>query len=202
MAITIRFARPSDAAGILAIYAPYCETSPISFEILAPTAEQMAERIRAILAQYPWLVCEIDGAIAGYVYATKIRERAAYRWAVEVAVYIATRHQRRGVAQALYTALFSILREQNYYKAYAGITLPNTASVRLHEAVGFRPVGAFLGIGYKLGKWLDVGWWQLDLQPEMVDPPEPCSVIEIWQSERVTQMLADAERMVRVAPCV
>jgi phosphinothricin acetyltransferase len=197
MAIVIRFARPSDAAGILAIYGPYCETSPISFETLAPTVEQMAERIQTILGQYPWLVCEIDGEIAGYVYATKIRERAAYRWAVEVAVYVATRHHRRRVAQALYTALFSLLREQNYYKAYAGITLPNTGSVRLHEALGFRPVGTFFGIGYKLDKWLDVGWWQLDLEPESLNPPEPRSIIEIWQSKRVIQALKDAESVVR-----
>jgi L-amino acid N-acyltransferase YncA len=200
MAIIVRFARPGDAAGILAIYAPYCETSPISFEIVPPTAEQMAERIQAVLAQYPWLVCEIDGEIAGYVYATKIRERAAYRWAIEVAVYVATRHHRRGVAQALYTALFSILRAQNYYKAYAGITLPNTGSVRLHEAVGFRPVGAFLGIGYKLGKWLDVGWWQLDLLPEVETPPEPRPITEICQNALVTQALKDAEGLVRPAP--
>jgi phosphinothricin acetyltransferase len=197
MAIVIRFARPSDAAGILAIYGPYCETSPISFETLAPTVEQMAERIQTILGQYPWLVCEIDGEIAGYVYATKIRERAAYRWAVEVAVYVATRHHRRRVAQALYTALFSLLRDQHYYKAYAGITLPNTGSVRLHEALGFRPVGTFFGIGYKLGKWLDVGWWQLDLEPESLIPPEPRSIIEIWQSKRVIQALKDAEIVVR-----
>jgi phosphinothricin acetyltransferase len=200
MAITIRFARPSDAAGILAIYAPYCETSPISFEIVAPTVDQMAERIRTVLGQYPWLVCEVDDEIAGYVYATRIRERAAYRWAVEVAVYVAKQHHRRRVAQALYSALFSILREQNYYKAYAGITLPNAGSIRLHEAVGFRPVGTFLGIGYKLGKWLDVGWWQLDLQVEVVDPPEPRPITEIWQSERVHRALKEATLIVRAAP--
>jgi phosphinothricin acetyltransferase len=200
MAITIRLARPNDAGGVLAIYAPYCESSPISFEVVAPSVAQMEERIQGIAAQYPWIVCEIDGEIAGYVYASKIRERAAYRWAVEVAVYVATRQHRRGVAHALYTALFSILREQNYFKAYAGITLPNVGSVRLHEALGFRPVGAFHGIGYKLGKWLDVGWWQLDLGPEIENPPEPRSITEIWQSERVAQALKDAEKFVRPMP--
>jgi phosphinothricin acetyltransferase len=200
MPITIRFARPDDAPGILAIYAPYCVSSPISFELVAPTIEQMAERIRAITAQYPWIVCEIGGEIAGYVYASRIRERAAYQWAVEVAVYVATRHQRRGVAHALYKALFSILREQNYFKAYAGITLPNIGSVRLHEAVGFRSVGAFVGIGYKLGRWLDVGWWQLDLQPEFENPPEPRPINEIWQSERINQILGEAGKLVRAKP--
>jgi phosphinothricin acetyltransferase len=173
MSITIRVARPDDAAEILAIYAPYCESSPISFEIVPPTVEQMAERIGGILTQYPWLVSEIDGQLTGYVYATKIRERAAYRWAVETAVYVSTAHHRRGVAKALYASLFSILREQGYFKAYAGITLPNPGSVQLHESVGFRPVGVFEGIGYKLGRWHDVGWWQLDLQPEVENPLEP-----------------------------
>jgi phosphinothricin acetyltransferase len=197
MAITIRFARPNDAAGILAIYAPYCESSPISFELVAPSVVQMAERIQTITAQYPWLICEIDGEIAGYVYASKIRERAAYRWAVEVAVYVATGYHRRGVAHALYTALFLILREQNYFKAYAGITLPNTASVRLHETMGFRPVGAFSGIGYKLGRWLDVGWWQLDVQAEIENPPEPRPITELLQNERVNAALHEAVWLVR-----
>jgi phosphinothricin acetyltransferase len=173
MAAIIRIAELSDADGILAIYRPHCESTCVSFEVAAPTVEQMRERIDRIIATYPWLVAEIDGRIAGYVYASRHHERAAYRWTVDVAVYVATTHQRRGVGRALYTTLFSILREQGLFKAMAGISLPNAASVRLHESMGFRPAAVFSGIGYKLGGWVDVGWWQLELQPARNHPPEP-----------------------------
>jgi phosphinothricin acetyltransferase len=198
MSFRFRVAQPEDSAGILAIYTPYCEASPISFEVVPPSVDEMAERIRGILSQYPWLVCEMDGAVTGYVYAARIRERAAYRWAVETAVYIATAHHRRGVAKALYASLFSILREQGYFKAYAGITLPNPGSVRLHESVGFRPIGVFEGIGYKLGNWHDVGWWQLDLQPEIQNPPEPRPFHSLLHGAALAEALSGGERLVRI----
>jgi phosphinothricin acetyltransferase len=200
MSTRFRVAQPDDAAGIQAIYAPYCEASPISFEDVPPTVDQMAERICGILSQYPWLVCEVDQAVAGYVYASKIRERAAYRWAVEVAVYVAAKHHRCGVATALYTSLFSVLRAQGYFKTYAGITLPNPASVRLHESLGFRPVGVFKGIGYKLGKWHDVGWWQLDLQPEIANPPEPRPFSAVRETHVLNAALCEGERLVHFLP--
>lgn len=199
MSTTIRFANLDDAAGILAIYSPYCDRSTISFEIVAPSVEQIAERIATTTAQYPWLVCEIDGEVAGYVYATKIRERAAYRWAVETAVYVATRHHRRRVGQALYSALFSILREQNYFRAYASITLPNPSSVRLHESIGFYSVGVFQRVGYKLDQWLDVGWWQLDLQPDISSPPEPRPIGAVRHCDAVNQSLRRAASRVQPA---
>src|SRR5438046_2283986 len=119
MTANIRVAQPADAAAILAIYAPYCESTCVSFEVVAPTVDEMRERIRNITAGYPWLVGEIDGQIAGYVYASRHRERAAYRWAVDVAVYIAAAQQRRGLGRNLYDTLFSILREQGFFKAVA-----------------------------------------------------------------------------------
>ena len=143
MAAHIRFAEPTDAAGILAIYGPYCESTCVSFEVVAPTIEQIQERISRITADYPWLVAEIDGQIAGYVYASRHHERAAYRWSVDVAVYVAAGQQRRGVGRILYETLFSILREQGHFKAFAGITLPNPASVGLHESLGFRPAAVY-----------------------------------------------------------
>jgi phosphinothricin acetyltransferase len=173
MSAFIRIAAPVDSAHIAAIYGPYCDSSPISFDIVAPTTAQMADRIERILPEYPWLVSEVDGQIAGYVYASRHRERPAYRWDVEVAVYIAPPFQRRGIGRALYTALFEVLREQNLVKAYAGITLPNPGSVGLHEGLGFTQVGVYRGAGYKLGRWLDVGWWELALRPEIPNPPEP-----------------------------
>jgi phosphinothricin acetyltransferase len=194
MNVKFRIARPEDAAAILAIYAPFCESSHVSFEIAAPSEAQMRDRIGRILARYPWLIGEIDGEVAGYVYANQHRERAAYRWAVDVAAYVAAAHQRRRLARGLYASLFSMLRQQAYFKACAGITLPNAASVGLHEALGFRPVAVFPGIGYKLGRWLDVGWWQLDLQPEPTNPPEPQPFPAVREHHAIEAALAEGEQ--------
>ena len=197
MSVTIRFAEPRDAGALQAIYAPYCESTPVSFETVAPSVAQMAERIVRISAQYPWLVCEVAGQLAGYVYATQHGERAAYGWSVDVAVYTSLGYRRRGVGRGLYTSLFSLLRAQGYYKAYAGIVVPNPESVRLHEAVGFKPMAVFPGVGYKLGRWRDVGWWQLDLQPESAEPAPPRSVGELRDSEVARAALAEGARLVR-----
>jgi phosphinothricin acetyltransferase len=197
MSIVIRFAEPDDAAGIVAIYGPYCDGSVVSFELAAPTIEQMRERIERIMKQFPWLVCEIDGEVAGYVYACPHRERAAYRWAVDVAVYIAPQHQRRRVGQALYAVLFQILREQGYFKAYAGVTLPNAGSVGLHEAVGFRPLAIYRGVGHKFGKWLDVGWWELDLQQQSEKPGEPVPFYSVKPSDSLKQAMRAAAKLVK-----
>jgi phosphinothricin acetyltransferase len=191
MNVQFRFASPDDAAAVLAIYAPYCQDSHVSFEIVPPSESQMGDRIAGVLARYPWLIAEIDGKVAGYVYASQHRERAAYRWAVDVAVYIDAAHRRRGLARGLYRSLFSILREQGYFKAFAGITLPNPSSVGLHEALGFRPAGVFPGAGYKLGCWLDVGWWQLELQPVSPNPPEPTPFPAICNGRTVCVALAE-----------
>ncbi len=197
MACKIRFATPDDAAGILAIYAPYCESSYVSFEIVAPSEPQMRERIARIAAEYPWLVCDSDGQVAGYAYASRHRERAAYRWTVDVAVYVAEKHHRRNVGRALYASLLGILREQGFARAYAGITLPNPASVGLHEAVGFAQVGVFRGEGFKLGQWRDVGWWELSLRPLPADPPEPRTIGEVRDGAVVVAALAEGGRLVR-----
>jgi len=198
MAIEFRVATVDDADGVRDIYAPYCESSNVSFETAPPTREQMAERIARILAMYPWLVAVSDSHVAGYVYATRFRERAAYRWTVEAAVYIATDQHRRGLGRALYTSLFSILRAQNFSKVVAGVTLPNPASVRLHESIGFKPAGRFDGVGQKNGSWLDVGWWQLKLQPEVSNPPEPQPFSSICNSAVVMAALAEGQRLVNV----
>jgi L-amino acid N-acyltransferase YncA len=194
MAAHIRFAEPTDAAGILAIYGPYCESTCVSFEVVAPTIEQIQERISRITADHPWLVGEIDGQIAGYVYASRHHERAAYRWSVDVAVYVAPGQQRRGVGRILYETLFSILLEQGHFKAFAGITLPNPASVGLHESLGFRPAAIYRGVGYKFGRWLDVGWWQRDLQSERDNPTEPQPFRSMRGSPAVAALLTEGQR--------
>jgi phosphinothricin acetyltransferase len=168
----IRDADPErDASGCAAIYAPYVETSATSFEERAPGGEEMAGRIERIAAMHPWLVAERRGELLGYAYACAHRGRPAYRWAADVSVYVADSHHRQGVGLALYEALIERLRLQRFRIACAGITLPNEASVRLHERLGFVAVGVYRGIGWKAGAWRDVGWWQLDLIPSSDEPP-------------------------------
>ncbi|MFL5896742.1 MAG: arsinothricin resistance N-acetyltransferase ArsN1 family B [Thermoleophilaceae bacterium] len=168
----IRDAVPDrDAAACLAIYEPYVRENAVSFEDEAPGLEDFSERMRATLATHPWLVFEADGQIVGYAYGTQHRTRSAYRWAADVTVYVAPSHQRAGVGRRLYEALFDRLRRQGFHVACAGITLPNDASVGLHRALGFEPVGVYRRIGWKLGRWHDVGWWQLELLPADADRP-------------------------------
>lgn len=197
MQALLRFATEADAVAARAIYAPFCEDTPTSFEARAPSLDEMRERIRKISAQFPWLVCERDGVVLGYAYAGAHRERAAYRWAVDVAVYIGDGSRRNGVGRALYTALFRLLVAQGYFKAYAGVTLPNPASVGLHETMGFTPVGVYRGVGCKFGAWYDVGWWQLGLQPEVARPAEPVPIGEVAGTAVAQSALATAARLVR-----
>ncbi|MEO5740280.1 MAG: N-acetyltransferase family protein [Vicinamibacterales bacterium] len=169
-------ATTSDAAAVAAIYAPYCEGSAVSFEQVPPTPEQIAQRIATVTAHRPWIVLEDDGAVAGYAYALPHNERWAYRWSVNTAIYISSAHQRRGAGRALYATLFDLLGRLGYYKAVAGITLPNEASVGLHAAMGFELVGVYRDIGYKLGAWRDVAWYQASIQPLPPEPEEPRAI--------------------------
>jgi phosphinothricin acetyltransferase len=175
---TLRHADPArDAAACAAIYAPYVESSATSFEDVAPTAEEFAERIERTSRSHPWIVLEDDGRVVGFAYATQHRARAAYRWAADVAIYVDPAGQRRGAGRRLYEALLELMRRQGLRIAVAGITTPNDASIALHRAVGFEPVGTYPAIGWKAGAWRDVSWWQLQLAPAAQDgaapPPDP-----------------------------
>jgi L-amino acid N-acyltransferase YncA len=172
----IRLATTGDAAAVAAIYAPYCEDSAVSFEQSAPTEGEMAQRIAAVIARRPWLVLEDAGDVLGYAYAGPHHERWAYQWSVNIAVYISRAHQRRGAGRALYTTLFDLLGGLGYYKAVAGITMPNPASTGLHQAMGFELVGVYRDIGYKLGAWRDVAWYQASIQPLPPEPQEPRAI--------------------------
>jgi phosphinothricin acetyltransferase len=176
---TIRLATTSDAAAIAEVYAPYCDATVISFEEAAPSSEEMARRIATIGATRPWIVLEDHGRVIGYAYASAHHERAAYRWSVSTAIYIGRDHHRRGAGRALYTTLFALLRALGYRQATAGITLPNPASTGLHAAFGFAPVGVYRRIGYKMGDWHDVGWYQAEIQPGSDRPDDPRQVREI-----------------------
>ncbi len=183
MAITLRMADPADGAQVAAVYRPHVRDAATSFELEAPDAGEMARRIGALIGFAPWLVAvEGDsasgGPVLGYAYASRHRDRAAYQWSVDVAVYVGAGHQRRGLGRALYQALFSLLRLQGFFAAHAGITLPNPGSVGLHEALGFRSIGVYPAVGWKLGAWHDVGWWQLTLQSRPSAPAAPLTTAE------------------------
>jgi phosphinothricin acetyltransferase len=170
--VTIRDALPErDAAACAAIYAPYVERTPISFEERPPDALEMEARISRYAATHPWLVAEEGGEVVGYAYACRHLERPAYRWAADVSVYVAANRRGEGLGRSLYERLFVHLRRQNFQIACAGITLPNDASVRLHESLGFIQVGVSPRVGWKRGGWHDVSWWQLELEPATPGTP-------------------------------
>jgi len=157
--VIVRPAAPGDAGACAAIYAPFVEDTCISFELQAPDEGEMARRIAAYSASHAWLIAEAGGRIAGYAYGSPHRERAAYASSCDVAVYVAPVHARQGVGRALYGALLPLLGGK-YHAAFAGIALPNDASIGLHQAMGFTPVGIYREVGWKMGGWRDVGWWQ------------------------------------------
>jgi phosphinothricin acetyltransferase len=179
----IRLASQADAPALQAIYAPVVISTPTSFEVTPPTVEEMRQRVEEKLRTHPWVVYETQGQVVGYAHASPYRARAAYQWSVEVSVYLHEAWRGQGIGRALYTSLFSLLRLQGFYSVYAGITLPNPASVALHEAMGLRPVGVYHQVGYKLGFWHDVGWWQGTLQPHALEPPAPLSPGEAQTTE-------------------
>src|SRR5438067_94769 len=186
----IRLATRADAQAIAAIYRPIVAATAISFETLPPDPAEIERRLAAILEIAPWLVYQSRDGIAGYAYGSRHRERAAYQWSVDASVYVGEGSRRRGIGRALYAALFPLLRLQGFYAAHAGITLPNAASVALHESLGFRPVGIYRAVGYKLGSWHDVGWWQLSLRERSQEPQVPRSLREAQRDPAWPDVLA------------
>jgi L-amino acid N-acyltransferase YncA len=172
----IRLASPDDAAPVAAIYRPIVETTAISFEEGAPSDAEMRERIERTLRTYPWVVADGEDGVIGYAYAGRWRERAAYRWTVETTAYVRDDARGRGVGRALYAALFRVLAVQRFHRAFAGITLPNDASVALHRAAGFTDVGVYRHAGYKHGAWHDVGWFERALAEPAQPPGEPIAL--------------------------
>ena len=170
----IRLADPDrDAPAVAAIYRPAIEVTVASFEEPAPNADVMARRMRATLERYPWLVATDGETVVGYAYAGPHAERAGYRWSVNISAYVDAAFHGRGIGRRLYDELLPIVRRQGFVNAYAGIALPNPASVALHEAIGMVPIGVYERVGFKLGAWHDVAWYGLRLgEPDGV-PPEP-----------------------------
>jgi phosphinothricin acetyltransferase len=199
MSATIRLATPEDAEAILAIYAPVVRDTAISFEVEPPTLLAMQERIAQTLRHLPWLVCDRQGEVLGYVYASAHRARAAYQWSVDVTVYIHQEVRRTGIGRALYTALFALLARQGFAQCFAGITLPNPASIGLHESLGFQPIGVYREVGYKLGAWHDVGWWQRGIQSCQRLPAPPTAFAVLRQTSTAPDTaLAAGSALLRV----
>jgi L-amino acid N-acyltransferase YncA len=193
----IRLAQPHDAEAIATIYRPFVEGTAISFEAVPPDCDEMARRIMETITSYPWLVCEVEGQVAGYAYATRHRVRAAYQWSVDTSVYVAPKYWRCGIGRGLYVSLFGILATQGFFNAYAGIALPNPGSVALHESVGFRPVGVYRRVGYKLGAWHDVGWWQLVLYAHQMTPTEPVDIAAIQRRPTWESLVTSGQSVIR-----
>jgi phosphinothricin acetyltransferase len=171
VAVTIRLASADDAVAIAGIYRPYVEHSRISFETEAPNAGEIVQRMTNPI--HPWLVAEDDGRVIGYASTSPMRNRAAYRWSVETGIYLAGDAQGRGIGRQLLQAHLDLLERQGFVTAIAGISLPNEASVALHEKLGFTLSGIERGVGFKFDEWVDVGRWQRDLAPRSAAPAEP-----------------------------
>jgi L-amino acid N-acyltransferase YncA len=170
--LCIRRATEHDAAAMLEIYRPYVERTVVSFETQAPSVEEFAARIAKALGNWTWLVAEEHGKCVGYAHGSAHRERPAYRWSVETSAYIHDRHHRRGIGRSLYAELLEQLAAIGYCNAYAGIALPNDASIALHRTVGFEPIGVFRRVGRKFGAWQDVAWFHCQLREEPLFPGE------------------------------
>ena len=168
----IRDGSEADGAGCAAIYGPYVTGTAVTFETEPPGAGQMAERIAEAIDTHAWVVLEEDGRVCGYAYGARFKHRAAYRWSCEVSVYVELGRRRTGAGMQLYAALFERLEARGFRIAVAGMTLPNEASVGLHRAMGFEPVGTFRNIGYKFDAWHDVFWTQRPLALGKGPPPE------------------------------
>ncbi|MFL6863112.1 MAG: GNAT family N-acetyltransferase [Allosphingosinicella sp.] len=178
-----RRATAQDAAAIASVYAPYVMASVVSFETEAPDEAEMRGRIEALGDLYPWLVaCDEDGRLCGYAYGCAFRARPAYRFAVETTVYVADHAHRRGTGSLLYRALLAVLEAQGFAQAIGAITIPNQASVALHERLGFRQTGVYERVGFKFGEWRSVSLWQRGLAPLSTRPEEPRPVSAIWKS--------------------
>lgn len=175
----IRLATVTDAEALMEIYAPFVRDTVVSFEYNVPTVSEFSDRIVNTLEKLPWLICEINGDTTGYAYAGEHRKRAAYQWSVDFSVYVKPQYHRSGIATALYTCLYELLKLQGYYNAYAGVALPNIKSEGFHEAFGFSPIGIYHHVGYKLGGWHDVKWFELAITEPSIVPVNPKTISEI-----------------------
>lgn len=189
-ALVIRPAQADDGAAVAAVYAPYVRDTAVSFEEEPPSDAAMADRISGTLGTHPWLVAEREGVVVGFTYAAKHIQRPAYRWTVDVTVYVRDGERRTGVGRQLYQALLATLRLQGFRSAFAEVVLPNPGSVCLHEAMGFQHIGVHNDIGHKLGRWHDIGYWRLGLADGVAPPGEPVPFAVLRHTPTFGEVLA------------
>ena len=209
----VRIATPDDAGAVRDIYAPFCESTAVTFEETPPTEAEMAERIESTLEEYPWLVCERDnaerssassrtqsgdGEVVGYAYASKLRKRRAYQWTVELSVYAADDARGAGVGRALYESLFEILRRQGVRDAYAVTTVPNPESVAFHERMGFERLVDFPAMGYSNDEWRDVAWWRRSLLEKPAEPDPILPFADLREGAALDDLVAAGEDALEV----
>ncbi len=185
--IDLRIATKEDGAAIAAIYAHYVENTAITFEYVAPDAEEFGKRITHKLEKYPFIVAEADKKIVGYAYADTFRERAAFGWCAELSVYVDRNETGKGIGQRLYAALVDILRLQGVCSVVAAITVPNEKSIALHEKMGFRCVGEMKRVGFKLGTWHDMAWYEKQIK--CTDPPLAVIPFGELDGEKINEIL-------------
>jgi L-amino acid N-acyltransferase YncA len=189
---TIRLIEEADTAAVCEIYTWYVNHTAISFEYDAPSESQFRERIRTNTAAYPWLVCLQNDTIIGYAYASVHRYRTAYQWSPESTIYLTPEAQGKGIARILYETLFDLLRLQGYVQVFAGIALPNEKSMGLHTNLGFKPIGVFKQVGYKIGQWHDTYWCQLALCEAPSAPKAPIPIQQFEDTSEYHSILAQA----------
>ena len=194
---TIRMATHLDSFSILEIYSPFIKDSTVTFECKLPTVAEFRKRIIEVTKKYPWLVCEVNGEIIGYAYASQYNKRQAYDWSVDYSIYIKPDFHRRGIANALYFGLTQLLKLQGYNNAYVGITLPNSKSKSFHEAFGFKNVGVYHNVGYKLNGWRDVLWMEYAIAKHSSQPLNPKMINEIKNSTKFNEIVGNALKMIK-----
>lgn len=194
MSFQIRFAQDDDAIAIAEIYKPYVEHTSISFEYEAPTPNEMLQRIQSITKEYPWLVCLNNDVIVGYAYASTHRQRTAYQWSVESAIYFSQDVHHKGVASITYQTLFSLLQLQGLYTVLAGITIPNDISINFHTKMGFNHLGTYKNIGFKFGNWHNTQWFERLLNDYNTTPTTPKKFPEIVNSQEVLEIIQQANK--------
>ncbi len=198
--IVIRQAGEDDAAAMLALYAPYVEQTTVSSEYEAPAPAEFLQRLLTYTQQMPWLLCEIDGELAGYGYASPHRTRAGYQWSAETSIYVAPAYHRRGVARALYTAIFELLAAQGYYNIFVGITSPNERSIKFHSAMGFVISGSYQDSMFKFGLWRDVIWMAKSLRPHDTAPSPTVPFPALRDTPVCARILSTAAGYIHLAP--
>ncbi len=179
----VRLVEENDIGPILDIYSYYILNTPITFETIVPSIDEFKNRINSISAIYPWIVYEDNTKVLGYAYASKHRERDAYQWSVDVSVYLDKDFTGKGIGRILYEKLLKMLKHLGYLNAYAGISLPNLASVGLHECFGFKQVAMYQKVGYKNNSWIDVGWWWKNINKTSLNPHKPENILNINRNE-------------------